>query len=402
VDSVSISLFEGEITFSRFRIPKRVLIPFFLVLLAKIFASILVYYSLNVQASGTFWTDPTRIFAWEQNTVFSENVNGTGWTSVFLGWDSAWYLSIITRGYAFSTQSYGFYPGLPLFSSLFNLILHDPVISLLFCVELFGVLWVPIYQLVAENYMSREAALGSALLFALSPYVFLFTTVAYSEGLFLFFTLSTWHLFKKHKVGGASVLATIATVTRPTGVIVILPMIIESMRKNSRRLRNIVMSCLPIVGMILWLAYCQFTANDWLAPFHITEWSNLPSFRSLLFGELPATGIPVFGEVQYMLWLSPIAVGGAIIIPPYLIYKLWKMEKSLAIYSLAYYIGILAVGSLASTPRFISVLFPLWLPLTSKLSQNRKSLAIITVAIALSFIISLDLWINFLNGHFIS
>jgi hypothetical protein len=403
VDSIS-SFFEGEIAFSRFRIPKRLLIPFFLVLVAKTVASILVYYSLNVPSSGTFWTDPNRVFAWEQNNVFLENVNKTApWSSVFLGWDSAWYLSIMTKGYAFSTQSYSFYPGLPMFGSLFNLILQDPVVSLVLCVEFFGVLWIPAYQLVAENYMSREAALGSALLFALSPYAFLFTTVAYSEGLFLFFTLSAWHFFKKDKIGYASVLATTAAVTRVVGVLVVLPMVIESLRKNnSRRLRNVTMSCLPLVGVLLWLAYCQFTVNDWLAPFHTTEWNTLISFRNLLFQGLPADGQAFGGVVLYQHWLSPIAVLGAIILPPLLIYKISKVEKSLATYSVVYYVGVLAVGALASMPRFISVLFPLWLSFTSKLSQNRKSLAVIIVASAISFVVSLDLWINFLNGQFIS
>jgi hypothetical protein len=410
VNPISNSFFEGEIAFSRIRIPKRLLIPFFFVLLAKTVASILVYYSLNVPSSGTFWTDPNRVFAWEQNNVFLENLNITAqWSSIFLGWDSAWYLSIMTKGYAFSSQSYSFFPGLPVFGSLFNFILQDPVISLVLCVEVFGVLWVPAYQLVAENYMSREAALGSALLFAFSPYVFLFTTVAYSEGLFLFFTLGAWHLFKKGKVGYASLLAAVAAVTRVVGVLVVLPMVIESLKKNkSRRLRNALLSCLPIVAVFIWLAYCQLTANDWLASIHSTEWNSLYSFRRLLFEGLPAKGIQAFAELPFQQWLSPphwllpVAMWGAIIVPPFIIYKIAKVEKSLAVYSLAYYVGVLAFGALVSTPRFISVLFPLWIPLTAKLSQNKKSVAMVVAAATLSFAVGLDLWINFLNGQFIA
>jgi hypothetical protein len=313
----------------------------------------------------------------------------------------------MTKGYAFSLQSYSFFPGLPMFSSLFNFLFQDPAVSLALCAWVFGVLWIPAYQLVAENYMSREAALDSALLFALSPYAFLFTTVAYSEGLFLFFTLSAWYFFKKDKIGYASVLATAAAVTRVVGILVILPMVIESLRKNnSRRVRNVIMSCLPIIGTFLWLAYCQFTANDWLASIHTTEWSGLISFRSLLFESLPAKGFQAFVEVPFQLspshWLLPVAIVGTIIIPPFIIYRIAKVEKSLAVYSLVYYVGVLAFGALASTPRFISVLFPLWLPFTSKLSQNRKSLAVVIAALVVSFVMGLDLWINFLNGQFIS
>jgi hypothetical protein len=93
---------------------------------------------------------------------------------------------------------------------------------------------------------------------------------------------------------------------------------------------------------------------------------------------------------------------GAIIVPPFIIYKIAKVEKSLALYSLVYYVGVLAFGALVSTPRFVSLLFPLWIPLTAKLSQNRKSVAVVVAAATLSFIVGLDLWVNFLSGHFIA
>jgi hypothetical protein len=126
------------------------------------------------------------------------------------------------------------------------------------------------------------------------------------------------------------------------------------------------------------------------------------SFRNILFGGLPAVGGQALGEMLYRHWLSPFAVWGAVILPSFVIYKTLKVEKSLAVYSLVYYVGVLAFGALASMPRFISTLFPLWLPFTSKLSKKRKSAVVVIVASAVSFVVGLDLWINFLNGRFIS
>ena len=199
--SISNGFFKDDLTFLRLRVPKRLVTAFLVVLVTKIVISAFIYYSANVQSSGTFWMDPNRVFSWDQNKVFLENVNKTpNWAYLFVGWDSAWYLSIMTRGYAFSTQSYTFTPGLPVFGKLFSLLFQNPVVSIALCALMFGVLWIPFFQLIAEKYMSKQAALASTLLFALSPYVFLFTSVAYSEGLFLFFTLSAWYLFKKGKV----------------------------------------------------------------------------------------------------------------------------------------------------------------------------------------------------------
>lgn len=118
----------------------------------------------------------------------------------FFGWDSAWYLSIVEKGYAFSNQSYAFFPGLPILSWLLNLVLQNSVLTLVVITTFFDVLWIPIYQLVAEIYLDKSKALKSTLLYALFPYVSLFTTVTYSEVLFLFSTLSAWYFFKKQKL----------------------------------------------------------------------------------------------------------------------------------------------------------------------------------------------------------
>ena len=391
------------------KIPKRLLAPFLIILGAKIAGAVIVYSLLNIGSSGTFWTDPNRVFGWEQNKVLLENANYTAsWAHTFVGWDSAWYLSIMTRGYGFSPQSYAFSPILPLLGRVINLLFQSPVVSIAVCSLIFGVLWVPFYQLVAEKHMSKQAALGSALIFALSPYVFLFTTVAYTEGLFLFFTLSAWYLFKKGKIKFAAGFAAISALTRIVGAVLVLPMLVVSLRKkNALRLRWIAFSLLPVVALLSWLAYCQLAANDFLAFMHATEWSGLYTLRTLFFEGLPLKGFNVFqaafqNSPTPPVWLTPFAVVAALVIPPILIYKIAKTEKPLAFYSLVCYLWILMFGALVSIPRYITVLFPLWIPLTAKLSINKKFAVLLGVGSAISFIISLSLWIDFLNGQFVA
>lgn len=403
------SFFNEQYTILRLKIPKRLLIPFLIILAAKIAGAVFVYSLLNIGSSGTFWTDPTRVLSLDQNKVLLENSNGTAnWAYTFVGWDSAWYLSIMTRGYGFSPQSYAFSPILPFLGRIFNLLIQSPVISIAVCSLVFGVLWIPFYQLLAEKYMNKQAALGSALIFALSPYVFLFTTLVYTEGLFLFFTLSAWHLFKKGKIKFAVGLAAVSALTRIVGVVLVLPMLFVSLiKKGARRIYWVAFSLLPIVALLSWLAYCQLTANDFLAFMHATEWSSLHTLRTLFFEGLPQNGFNVFqtafqNSPAPPVWLAPFAVVAALVIPPFLIYKTAKIEKSLAIYSLVCYVWILMFGALISMPRYISVLFPLWIPLTAKLSMNKKSTFLLGVALAVSFIISLSLWVDFLNGQFVA
>jgi hypothetical protein len=401
--------FETDFVLWKIRFPKRLLFPLFVVLAAKLVGGLFIYYWMNIGSAATFWFNPNRVFDLTQNEVLMKYVGSAPKAfSLFAGWDSAWYLSIVEKGYGFSTQSYTFSPGFPFFTRLFNFFLGNPLISLVICGLVFGVLWIPIYQIFAEQYMSKKTALASALLFAFSPYVFFFTTVAYSEGLLLFFTLAAWYLFEKRKTVYASAFAIAAPLMRTMGILVAFPLILSSLRQKERRkLGNILLSVLPIVGLVLWLAVLGLSTGDLLAPVHTSEWNGMYTMRTLLQQDLPKALQSIF-EAPYRnwpatpFWFSPVAIGAALIVPPFLIFQAAKIDKTLAVYSLVGYFGILFYGAIVSTPRFISMLFPLWIPLTAKLSLDKKSQTIIVLIISLSFLLVLDMWMSFLNGQFVA
>jgi len=76
--------------------------------------------------------------------------------------------------------------------------------------------------------------------------------------------------------------------------------------------------------------------------------------------------------------------------------------RALAFYFLVCYVWLLTFGALVSMPRYVGVLFPLWIPLTAKLSMNKKSVVFLGVVLFVSFIIGLSLWVYFLNGQFVA
>ena len=365
---------------------------------------------MNVGSLGTFWSDPNRVFDWEQNKVFLQRPGSVGnWPYIFVGWDSAWYLSIMEKGYAFSPQSYTFSPGLPTLGAIFNIFFQNPLAIIAVCSFVFGVLLVPLFQLLAEDYVGKKAALVAVLLFAFSPYLFVFTTVAYAEGLFLFLTLTAWCFLKRGKIAGPSLLAGFATLTRVMGILTILPLICSSLKqKGKARVRGVFLSSLPAVALAFWYLYCLFSASDILAPVHTTEWSGLYTLPRFLFQDLPKMGFSAFYTIPLQNWpaiqhwLSPAVMIVGIFVPPFLIYRLAKMDKLLAGYSLVGYIGVLAFGAIVSYPRFISVLFPLWLPLVKNVNLDKKSLVFVGAVLAVFFVVSLDLWRSFLNGQFIA
>jgi hypothetical protein len=403
------SFFDECFTLGKIKMPKRLLIPLIIVLVAKVAGAVFIYYSMNIQALGTFWSNPGKVFNWEQNNAFLLNPGTMGrWPLTFLGWDSAWYLSIMLNGYGFSTQSYTFSPIFPSISYLTNTILQKPMVSIVLTSLVFGLLWIPIYQLLAENYMSKKPALTSALLLAFSPYLFVFTTVAYSECLLLIFVLSAWLLLSRGNFFGASAFAAIAPLTRTMGILILLPMIYYTLKQKTHKKRNSLLSIVPIASLAAWFATLGYYSKDFLAPIHTSEWSYLYSIRTLITDGIPRYGLKAVLEAPYQQppipthWLLPFAEVIALFLPLILFYLTWKKNKLLLIYSLSGYIGILLFGALVSTPRYISVLFPLWIPLTANLSGNKKSIIVTVILLIAFYVLALDLWISFLNGQFIA
>ncbi len=393
--------FEKQLRLGKLKIPLRLFASALLILLAKLFGSLIVYSFLDIGSLGTFWVG-NGVVSGIQNQVFQTGSLSNGWLGLYYGWDSAWYLSIATNGYTFSTQSYAFFPGYPLFSGVFDKVIQNLPASLAACSLTFGVLSVPVYQLVAEQYLSRPVAFLSTMLFALSPYVFLFTTVAYSESLMLFFVLLAWLLFKKGKTGSASLSAAFATISRAVGVLIIIPMAIETLKgRIKHKKRKLLLCLLPTIALLTWLAYGQLTANDWLAFIHTTEWQDMYSFRELIVRSLTPNGLHAFFSLPSQHMFLPLAAWASILVPPFLIAELSNTSKSLMVYATVYFLGVLTFGAMISLPRFMSILFPLWIALMSKFVVNRASVILLCGVLAVFFVWGVYLWINFLSGVFV-
>lgn len=392
-----------------FRTYYRFLIPLFIVLCAKLVGGFFLFHLLNMGSSDTYWM--TVKDSLKQNEFIGSGASqGVRWPYLFLGWDSAWYLTIVQRGYAFYNQSYAFFPGFPFFSWLFNLFFQNSFYALAVFSFITGNLWIPIYQLVAENYVDSSKALKSTLFYAFFPYVFLFTTVAYSEGLFLFSTLSAWYFFKKRRRLFSALFAAIAAISRPVGLLIVLPILIEEIRTytqdiKSLRLRNVFYLSIPFQSFFVWLFYCKITFGDWFAFANRSAWNPMYSFRVLIFNVLPAKGLEALLDKffkDFQVWPFSFAWVIFVLIVPFMIYALIGMDVALTLYSVVYFCGILVIGGLESIPRFISFIYPIWLPPASKLFQNKRSSELTLIICASFYLVGIFFWYSFLNGIFVS
>lgn len=383
---------------------RRLLIPLLIVLSAKLVSSVFLYNFMNMGSADSYW----MAVDWDtegQNAVIKSVANqGLRWPYVFLGWDSAWYLAIITKGYAFSNLSYAFFPGFPLITWMLNFTVQNAALTQVVFAFVLGIAWIPIYQLIAENHQGKSRAAKSTLFYAFFPYVFLFTSVVYAEGLFLFSTLAAWYFFEKKKMLLTALFASVATISRAPGFIIVLPILInmiQSRRNGGNHLprRDFLYLLAPSACLSIW--YLNLSFRGWLQPSGITGWEGLYSFRVLVLNVLPREGIQ--GLLTYFQkYPFSVAFIVFVVITPFLIFALSKTDRALTVYSAAYFVGVLLFGGLASIPRFISFIFPLWLPLTSKLFAIKNSKIVAAVIVIVFWLFSVLLWFSFLNGEFVS
>ncbi len=179
------------------------------------------------------------------------------------------------------------------------------------------------------------------------------------------------------------------------------PMMVEANRTRRNQppkfVQDIVLSSIPPLGYFSWLLYCRFTFGSWLP----TGWSGMYSVSALLFDVLPHGGLASLLQGFEMWPYSPLFIL-FVSITPFLIVSVYKIDNALALYSVLYFLGVLAAGALASIPRFLSFLFPIWLPLASRLADMKRSNLAMIIACISFLLIGVFFWISFINGVFIA
>src|SRR4051812_27872118 len=312
-------------------------------------------------------------------------------------WDSAWYLDIAHSGYGGpSTAFFPLYPvlvrGVAVGGEPGALIVSAYVGSL---VSLFAALWL-MHKLVTLELGAAVARVAVPLL-ALFPGALWFGT-PYSESLFLLLSLAVFWFARTDRWALAGVAAGFASATRSAGIVLVVPMLILWWQSTPRRPRNLAWIALAPVGLAAYSLYLAISLGDGFAYLHLQDvwfrsfagpfggvvdgaeaaWDGL---RQIVSGQrahvffTEAGGDPIgvgWHNLELFGFLVLAAVGCA------------GMLRRLPLAYGAYVVAALAlplsfpVGPqpLMSLPRFLAVLFPLfiWLALVCR-SRRRRAVA---------------------------
>ena len=293
------------------------------------------------------------------------------WLYVFSAWDTGyylylaigWYPSKLAPEWAFS----------PLYPGLVRLLLPlriNPLLAAWLVATIAGAVSIVAFQKMAELYFSASRAAISTVLYFLLPPVLLFSGVNYSEPLFLLASIGSWFFAKKSRFLYANVLAALCSLTRPNGLLLLIPLTIECVR--GRKLAGLAYLLIPITAFGGWLVYGYVMTGIPLASRAalLMHWQTNPLPRDIL---LSLAGVITgnLSAANFLIANSRIIVEGLLFIAfiLFLGFGAYKIDPALGLYVLLGVCVIIPYGFLTSPfsfPRYLTFLFPIGLPLYTR------------------------------------
>ena len=370
-------IFEGKLRF----IP-----PVIFIAAAKVVGAVFLYQRLS-QALGHFYTPFMAIWG---------NTGPTcDWIYLFSAQDTSFYVNIASSGYRY--PEYVFFPAYPALCRAAGIITGDFWFSAFIVSFIFGLGSIPLFQLVSEHYMSRTDAAISTLLAMTFPYIFLFTTVSYTESLFLFSTLLSWHLYIRERYVPSAFAVTLATLTKTFGIAIAIPIIIGLLSK--RKPRNLLPLLLPVLALLGWMFYLYSATGDAIAFSTQQQYWDIQLGNK--FGWISNYMMPFLDFAFYSAHTIPefnYLEAGLIIFVAYLVFNIYRLDVKLGIYSILMFLGLLYFGNFISFPRYFAFIFPLWLIVGGKV----RNVFLLIVALGFFIIFSLMLWSQFIMAIWVS
>jgi hypothetical protein len=232
-----------------------------------------------------------------------------------------------------------------------------------------------LYRLVRMDHDEPAARRAMGYLY-LAPMAFLFSAF-YTESLFLFLVLASFCCARRERWLLCGVFGLLAAQTRSTGVLVILPALVEYLSACGwkwRRIRPDLLYLLLIpIGTCLFGLYCYCLTGDFLAFSHVEaawghHWASpLPVLWSgLTAGDLTGRFCGWFS----LAFLLVVLCGAR------------RARPSYSLWALAMILAPLATGFVVSMPRYLAPVFPVY-AICASVNQNSRFHQAMTIVLGL-------------------
>jgi hypothetical protein len=321
-------------------------------------------------------------------------------------WDSVWYLTIADSGYGGSTARAAFFPLYPLLVRAVGTVFggsHAALLVAAFLVSLtaFVAALALLYRL-AELELGRRLARPTLLLLAVFPAAVYFGA-PYSESLFLLLAVGAFYAARTDRWAWAGGCAGLAAATRSAGLLLALPLVVIWWESRPRRAGNAAWLLLAPLGLAAYAAWLGLVEGDALRFLDVQDawsrhlavplagaWDGLVAaadgVRQLASGSRTpvyfdvAAGDPFrIAAINIMLFATLVFAVGACVgvfrrLPR--AYGIWVAASLLLPLTLP-----VTPQPLMSLPRFVSVLFPVFMWLAA-VSEERRVTDLVVAASA--------------------
>lgn len=321
-----------------------------------------------------------------------------GFLEIFKNWDGGHYLGIAEFGYSENFQL-AFFPLYPLLIKGLNLLINNFTYSGLIISFISIYLSLIILYRLALFDFSKKAAWNALILFLIFP-TSLYLILAYSESLFLLFSLVTFYFFRKYLKSNekknlylAILFSSLSTLTRISGLAIVSSLIFwlilnKKFKKNWEiifSLSGILIICFlnfAQTGNFLYFLEAQEHWQRWFAPLG-GLWEVLLKISSTQIN---------FWDINWFINLI------------FFVFGFGMVFRSLRFFPKYYFFfGFISLliplysSSLASFPRFVLPIFPIFFVLVKVKNKTVKvifSLLSLILLILFTFAYGANIWIS--------
>jgi hypothetical protein len=338
-------------------------------------------------AAAALWGLSARVTLFDPGAVTRPfGPAGNALVAPLARWDSVWYLAIANDGYpADDPRRAAFFPLYPLLVGAVNALVREPILAgALVSLACFAVALVLLHRLAALE-LGAPAARMTVWALALFPGAVFFSAV-YSEALYLMLSVGCIYAARTGRWAAAGALGALGAATRSAGVLLVVPLAVLWLARGERRPRDAACIAFVPAGLAAFCAALALGGGDALAPFHAQDiWFR--HFAGPFVGVWDGTTAAWRG----LHHLDDRAARADVVLFVFLVLAVPAVVGTLRRLAPAYGAYVLAalalplsypVGPqpLMSLPRFLAVLFPLFMWLGAWLADGGRGRRVAVLA----------------------
>jgi hypothetical protein len=329
------------------------------------------------------------------------------WLSKWASFDGVHYLTIMQRGYLGTGLIQAFFPVFPFTvlllagsASIAGLITTGLLLNLLLAIYL---AWIA-QRLLRLDVGSVAARWGVLALF-LFPTSF-FLAALYSETLYLALSLTALFLIRKRRWWWAAGLILVASATRITGVFLVLALLVEwagSLGWHASKLKRqlpkmLVIASVASLGLVSYMAYLWWQFSDPIYFLNVqSEFGGGRSETLVTYPQVVWRYLKMFATVRPFDWkfYAIVAEFLAGVLPLLALFR-WgrQLRLSYLVYGLACFLLPTLTGTFSSMPRYLLVVWPVFLGLAVWSKAHRTNFILYLLFSSLLLIINTVLFIQ--------